>query len=79
MNDEKKPGFMTLAWFRPLYRRVAVVVIIAGWCIWEWFYNHDQFWGVVTIAMLAYGIWTFFINFDKELQRQEDGKPEDKA
>lgn len=74
-ND--KPGLLTLGWFEPLYRRVIVVAIIAAWCVWEWVFNQDQFWGVVTIAMLAYGIWTFFINFDKALanQRGDDAKP----
>jgi hypothetical protein len=74
---EGKPGFMTLGWFEPLYRRVIVVAVIAAWSVWEWLFNKDQFWGVVTIAMLAYGIWTFFINFDKALAklREDDAKP----
>lgn len=80
-DDDKKaakPGFMTLGWFEPMYRRVIVVAIIALWSAWEWLFNKDQFWGLVTLAMLAYGIWTFFINFDKALkaQRENDGKPQ---
>ncbi|MDT3707285.1 MAG: hypothetical protein ROZ09_10685 [Thiobacillus sp.] len=77
MSEESKPGFLSLAWFRPLWRRVAVVGIIVAWAIWEWFFNHDQLWGVITLAMLAYGVWTFFINFDRELARQDHGKAED--
>jgi len=66
-----------MAWFKPLYRRVIVVVVIVLWCGWEWLYNHDQMWGLITIAMLAYAVWTFFINFEKELARQDDAKPKD--
>lgn len=75
MSDEKKPGFFTLAWFRPLYRRVILVALIAVWGAWEWIYNQDQFWGMITIAMLAYAVWTFFINFDKELAKHDNAKP----
>ena len=74
-EDEKKPGIFTLGWFKPLYRRVIVVGIIAAWCGWEWLYNHDQFWGFATLAMLAYGVWTFFFDFDKQLAKQDDAKP----
>jgi hypothetical protein len=76
VTEEKKTGFLTLAWFRPLYRRIILVVVIAGWCAWEWLFTRDQFWGLITVAMLAYAVWTFFINFDKELAKQdENAKP----
>ncbi|GGF43191.1 hypothetical protein GCM10011321_37210 [Youhaiella tibetensis] len=72
----EKPGFMTLGWFAPLYRRVILVAAIACWTLWEWFYNHDQFWGVLSLVMLAYGIWTFFITFDKTLEEvRKNAKP----
>jgi hypothetical protein len=78
-DDSKrdKPGIMTLAWFEPLYRRVILIAVITAWSIWEWLFNNDQFWGMMTLAMLAYGVWTFFINFDKALgeQRKKDAKP----
>ena len=77
MTEDKKTGFMTLDWFRPLYRRVILVVVIAGWCAWEWLPPSDQFWGLLTTAMLAYAVWTFFIKFDRELAKQDDNaKPE---
>ena len=76
-TEDKKPGLMTLEWFQPLYRRVILVSVIALWCAWEWLFNNDQFWGVMTLAMLAYGIWTFFINFDKQIAGRQDAKPKD--
>ncbi|WP_395813444.1 DUF3329 domain-containing protein [Devosia sp.] len=76
-GEDKKPGLLTLGWFQPLYRRVIVLVVIAGWSVWEWGFNGDQFWGVVTLAMLAYAVWTFFINYDKALAKlqQDNAKP----
>ncbi len=77
MSDkpDEKPRLLTMPWFKPLYRRVILVGGIALWCLWEWLYNHDQFWGLITLAALAYGVWTFFINFDNELKKFDDGKP----
>ncbi|MBK8084571.1 MAG: hypothetical protein IPK28_12610 [Devosia sp.] len=77
MSEDKKVGLFTLEWFRPLWRRVIVIAVIALWCGWEWLFNHDQFWGLATAAMLAYGVWTFFINFETELNKANNGKPKD--
>jgi len=76
-QENKKPGLFTMGWFKPLYRRVIVVVVIAAWSSFEWFINQNpdhQFWGILTLAALAYGIWTFFINFENELNKT-NGKP----
>lgn len=72
MADESKPGLLTMGWFRPLYRRVIVVAIVAGWCAFEWLVSHDQIWGMITAAALAYAVWMFFINFESELKKHED-------
>jgi hypothetical protein len=53
-------------WFRPLWRRVLVTGIVAAWCLWEWAFNRDQLWGLLTAALLAYAIYSFFISFPKE-------------
>ncbi len=54
-----------LEWFRPVWRRVVVTGFCLLWSGWEWFYNRDQFWGVLTLALFAWAIWTFFISYDK--------------
>ena len=56
-------------WFRPLWRRVAVTVFVAGWFAWEAFFSQDSFWMMITGAALAYAVWSFFIAFDRR------GKP----
>lgn len=52
-------------WFRPLWRRVAVTVFIAGWFGFETFWNHDQFWMAITGGAFAYAVWNFFVRYPK--------------
>lgn len=54
-----------LEWFRPVWRRVAITGFCVVWSGWEWLFNHDQFWGFLTLALSAWSIWTFFIGYDK--------------
>jgi hypothetical protein len=60
-------------WFRPLWRRVAVCVFVAGWFCWELLYTHDQTWMMIVLALFAYAIWIFFIRFDSGPKNPEDG------
>jgi len=65
-----------LEWFRPLWRRVAVTVVCAAWCAFEW-YHGDEIWSWLTTALVAYAVWTFFITFDRNVSKGGgDGKPE---
>ncbi|ODN69442.1 hypothetical protein [Methylobrevis pamukkalensis] len=48
--------------FRPRGRRIAVVALCVVWAIVEWIGN-QPFWGMLALAMAAYGYWTFFINY----------------
>ncbi|KAB0679635.1 DUF3329 domain-containing protein [Aureimonas leprariae] len=53
------------AFFRPLWRRVAVVAILAVWTGVELVYG-DRTWAIITGAILAYSLWAFFLNFPPE-------------
>ena len=50
-------------WFRPLWRRVAVVLFCFAWAIFE-FATGTPFWGVIALGFAGYGIWQFFIIYD---------------
>lgn len=52
-----------LKWFEPLWRRVLVLVACLGWAGFEWFVSQDPLWRWLTLALVAYAVWTFFINF----------------
>jgi hypothetical protein len=52
--------------FRPLWRRILVTVLVAAWFAFEMFFSRDQLWIVATGAALAYCLWSFFIRFPKD-------------
>lgn len=70
-----KPRPLSLQWFRPLWRRLVLLGIILAWVGFEWLYSHDQWWQWITLAALAYGVWTFLINFENELAKDDNAKP----
>lgn len=49
--------------FRPLWRRIAVVAFCVAWAIFE-FVTGTTLWAVIALAFAAYGIWQFFIIYD---------------
>ena len=54
MKDHEHP------FFRPLWRRIAVVAVCAAWSIFE-FANGASFWGMIAGGFAAYAVWQFFI------------------
>jgi hypothetical protein len=56
MKDAEHP------FFRPLWRRVAVVAFCAVWAAWEW-WNANTLWATMVGALGAYGAWTFLLNY----------------
>ena len=54
MKDHENP------FFRPLWRRVAIVVICVAWAIFE-FVTGAPFWGTIAGGFAAYAVWQFFI------------------
>ncbi len=50
-------------WFRPLWRRIAVVAVCFAWAIFE-FATGTPFWGVIALGFAGYGIWQFFLIYD---------------
>ena len=54
--------------FRPLWRRVALVAVILGWAAIE-FITGSPFWGTLFLGMGGWSIYQFFI---KEHQDNHD-------
>lgn len=52
MKDHEHP------FFRPLWRRIAIIAVCAGWSIFE-FVNESQMWGMIAAAFTAYAVWQF--------------------
>lgn len=53
MKDHEHP------FFRPLWRRVAVVAVCVAWAIFE-FSTGATGWAMIAAAFAAYAIWQFF-------------------
>ena len=51
--------------FKPLWRRVAIVALVAAWLAVEVFYVRDSLWIMVAAGMLAYAVWTFLLKWPK--------------
>jgi len=49
--------------FRPLWRRVLVTALVAGWFGFETLFSRDPLWITLTGIALAYCAWNFFLRF----------------
>ena len=53
MKDHEHP------FFRPLWRRIAVVAVCVAWAALE-FASGSHLWGFIMLGFAAYGFWQFF-------------------
>ena len=60
-------------WFRPLWRRVAVVVFCAVWAAFE-LYSGEAFWATIFGGMAAYALWVYIIKYPKPGDQQAEKK-----
>lgn len=67
-----------LNWFRPLWRRIAVLVVCLIWVGFEAWHG-EQLWILISGGLTAYAVWNFFITFDKQLKEKAVTKPEDNS
>ncbi len=61
--------------YRPLWRRVLLVAVCAGWTTVE-FYNNQQVWGLIFLAVTAYAfsrLILFFEPADPAVKPPEEG------
>jgi hypothetical protein len=56
-----------LEWFRPLPRRIAITAFVVAWCGFEWIFTHDPLFTWITLGLVVYSIWLFFIGFDERV------------
>ncbi len=62
--------------FRPLWRRIAVVAVCVAWSIFE-FAANAPFWGVIALGFAGYGIWQFFYLY-APIDPDKPAEPENK-
>ncbi len=54
------------SFYKPLWRRVAIVAFVAGWLVFEVTVSREPLWIAGAGALLAYAVWVFLINWPKE-------------
>jgi hypothetical protein len=57
--------------YKPLWRRVAIVAVVALWLGFELWQQSDALWVAIAAGMLFYAVYTFFIRWPKD-----DGSPQ---
>lgn len=62
-------------WFTPLWRRVAITVLLACWCAWEWLFGHDQLFQALVSAALIYALYNFFYTWKTRPTKTDDTPP----
>ncbi|MBX3568920.1 MAG: DUF3329 domain-containing protein [Rhizobiaceae bacterium] len=71
MNDREHP------FFRPLWRRILLVVFCACWAAWE-IYNGERFWAYLTLGITAYGAWVFLFTYNRPTAKTATQTPDEK-
>ncbi len=66
-NEQKHP------FYKPLWRRVAVVVAVALWLAFELYQGSSGLWIAIAGGMLAYAVYTFFITWPGEQAGDDEG------
>jgi hypothetical protein len=49
--------------YRPLWRRIAIVAVVGAWAAWEVIYVKDSLWTMIALFFLGYAVWMFFITY----------------
>jgi Ca2+/Na+ antiporter len=68
-----RPSEQQHPFYKPLWRRVAIVAVIFFWLCFEIVTGSSEIWIVLALGMLAYAVYTFFYTWPKE----ENGTPKD--
>ena len=61
--------------YKPLWVRIAIVVVVAGWVVFEVLNNAEPMWIIIALGFLAYSVYMFFITWPKD--GAGDGRKDD--
>ncbi len=66
--------------FDPLWRRLAIIAVCAGWTVLEWL-NGQTAWALLATAATVYGTWSLLIAWTSPAEEpvasgERDGKGE---
>jgi hypothetical protein len=49
--------------YKPLWRRLLIVAIVAMWAAYEFLVSKEMLWMSLSAGMLAYAVWVFLIGW----------------
>jgi hypothetical protein len=58
--DQKHP------FYRPLWRRMLIIAIIAAWALFEVVYSQEPLWMTIALGFLAFAVWSFVLTWPKD-------------
>lgn len=56
--------------FRPLWRRIAVIAVCASWAVLE-FATNQPGWGLIALGFMAYAVWAFLLTYNPPTESKE--------
>ncbi len=66
-------------WFEPLYRRVIITAICAGWLVFELVVDDPWgIWAMIAVFVTGLAVWSFFLSGDyrnKPASDEDSEKP----
>jgi hypothetical protein len=57
--------------YKPLWRRIVLICVLAGWSAFEIFFTKEPMWMAVAVGLLVISAWQFLITWPKPDQRPE--------
>jgi hypothetical protein len=57
--------------YKPLWRRVAIVAVVVAWLGFELWQGSDGIWVAIAAAMLVYAVYTFFVSWPRDDQKPD--------
>ena len=52
--------------YRPLWRRIAILVVTGAWALYDGVYARSPLWTMIWGVIFVYSLWTFIINYPKQ-------------
>ena len=54
--------------YQPLWRRILIVAVIAGWLAFELMFTQNALWMTIAGGALAYAVWSFLVTWPRPPQ-----------
>lgn len=67
-NEQQHP------FYKPLWRRVAIVAAVAAWLVFELWQANSSLWIAISGGMFVYAVYTFLITWPKD-DAADDANP----